>query len=204
MENTLVFFLTLGFYQFYWFYRNWKHIKAYKKIDISPIWRTVGFFVPIYGIVLVYEQFRDIRDTAQQAGYKKLSLGWLLTGYLVSNALSFVLSGSSIIFYILYIIAISCIFIEFQKALNHLWAKEQSSLKERTGFSRGELVVILIGSIFWLIIIVGTFFEGRNDQTIVKSSQDYPVPVNSTPESVSPETSTDNEKETWSCPYTPE
>lgn len=194
-------FLTFGLYQFYWFYRNWKHLKTYKKLNISPVWRTVGLLVPFYGIVLVYEQFRDIRDIAQQVGYKKLSLGWLLTGYLVSNALSFILSGLSTIFVLLCIMAISAILMAFQKALNHLWAKEQPSLQKRNDFSRGEIIIISIGSILWLLLIAGAFFQGRENQTTsVESSQNF-IPVKSTPEALSTETSTDDEKEAWSCPY---
>jgi len=46
---VLLYVFTFGIYEIYWFYRNWKHMKIHKNLDISPGWRTVGLFVPIYG-----------------------------------------------------------------------------------------------------------------------------------------------------------
>ena len=36
---------TMGLYQVYWFYRNWKLYSRYSRIPMSPFWRTF-FFLP--------------------------------------------------------------------------------------------------------------------------------------------------------------
>jgi hypothetical protein len=51
---VLLSIITFSFYEIYWFYRNWKHLKTHKQLEISPGWRTVGLCVPILGIVLIY------------------------------------------------------------------------------------------------------------------------------------------------------
>ncbi len=45
-DFVLLSIVTFGFYEFYWFYRNWTHLKLHKNLDISPAWRTAGSFCP--------------------------------------------------------------------------------------------------------------------------------------------------------------
>lgn len=162
---TLLSFLTLTIYNIYWFYRNWKHLKIHKSLDISPGWRTVGLFIPIVSVVFIYEQFKDVRDYAVQKGYKAYSSpGLLSSGYLFLNILSFTLFSEdlldpvgvlavSIIIYILIIMLL----IVVQKTLNEFWMNEQPGLKMRTNFSSGEIIVLIIGGIFWILFLIGTF-----------------------------------------------
>jgi len=37
----LLFFLTAGIYQIYWFYRHWKCFKLYRNLDLWPVPRTI-------------------------------------------------------------------------------------------------------------------------------------------------------------------
>jgi hypothetical protein len=37
---------TFGFYQLYWFYRNWRIIRDHEQSEISPFWRA--FFAPVW------------------------------------------------------------------------------------------------------------------------------------------------------------
>jgi len=75
--------LTFGLYKFIWFPLNWEPLKKYKGLDISD-WRATAFWVPIYNIILIYRQFRYIRDFAIEVGCKTyFSPGWLTFGYVV-------------------------------------------------------------------------------------------------------------------------
>ena len=52
--------VTLGLYQIYWHYKNWKCVK--ERTDVIPILRA------IFGVLFAYSLFLEIRETAKQAG----------------------------------------------------------------------------------------------------------------------------------------
>ncbi len=156
--------LTFGIYETYWFYRNWKHFKIHKNLDISPGWRTVGLLVPIYNISLIYRQFRDIRDFATEMGCKTYSSpGWLTFGYIFLSGISLKLSlyewkvidpaellGITILGLLINLLAVWLLVVA-QKALNGFWKKEQPDLEMRTKFSGREIALLVIGGIFWFL-----------------------------------------------------
>ena len=53
---------TLGFYDIYWFYQNWKMYKARTQKDVSPIWRA------IFGFFFCPALFERIREEAEPRG----------------------------------------------------------------------------------------------------------------------------------------
>lgn len=158
---VLLSILTFGFYEIYWFYRNWEHIKIHKNLDISPDWRTVGLFVPIYNIVLIYRQFRDIRNLAIETGCKTYSSpGWITFGYIYLSTVTgyAYLEGDLILPLVTSLLAV-WLLVVIQRTLNDYWEKEQPRLEMRTKFSNGEIVLLVIGGIFWILSIytIGTF-----------------------------------------------
>lgn len=150
--------LTLGIYNYYWFYRNWKYIKEETKKDISPILRTIGLLIPIYNIWLVYDQFRAIIQLANKKKIKTkyfpitLTLTFIFFSYW--GALSRI-GGSPqeypikiLLFFPLILLPLICI----QKYFNLYWDKTQK-LPIRTDFSGGEVILIIVGIILWSIMI---------------------------------------------------
>jgi hypothetical protein len=71
-------FCTLGAYQFYWFYENWKIIREREHTAISPFWRT------FFAFIFCYPLFEAIRDSAaslnipQRASPHVLATVWVL------------------------------------------------------------------------------------------------------------------------------
>jgi len=166
---VLLSILTFTIYEIYWFYRNWKHLKNNKNLDISPGWRTVGLLVPIYGIVLAYRQFSDIRDFASQSGCETYSSpGLLAFGYMLLTGISFRISmyewnltdsrealGLTLVSLLVDLLAIG-ILVVVQRTLNAFWEKEQAELKMRSKFSGREMALIVIGGIIWFLNVVAT------------------------------------------------
>lgn len=162
--------LTFGIYEIYWFYRNWKHLKKHKDLDISPGWRTIGLFVPIYNIILIYQQFRDIRDFAVEVGCKTYSFpGRLTCGYIILGGISFRLAlyewkltdpaellGSTVFGLVISLLAL-WLLVVVQRTLNTYWEKEQPELTMRTKFSGKEIALLIIGGIFWILSLIGIF-----------------------------------------------
>jgi hypothetical protein len=145
--------ITLGFYEICWFYRNWKHLKIHKNLDISPGWRTIGLFVPIYGIILVYRQLRNIRDFSQGAGVDTTySPGWIFLGWFVITGLCQLPDP----FWFLSLLSV-CPLAVVQAVLNSYWAKEQPAMPSRTGFSGGQIVLLVIGGFLFVLALIVTF-----------------------------------------------
>lgn len=144
---------TFGLYSIYWFYRNWKHLKAHKNLDISPGWRTVGLFVPVVGIIMAYEQFRDIKNFAEETGIKSysspglLTLGLVVLGFLTARLPDFwwILTGALSLSIPVYV----------QYYLNKYWFKEQAGIPWKKGFSNTEIILMIISGGFIGLIILG-------------------------------------------------
>lgn len=75
-------FCTLGVYQFYWFYENWKIIRERERTAISPFWRT------FFAFIFCYALFETIRNSAashkmpQLASPPVLATVWILLSML--------------------------------------------------------------------------------------------------------------------------
>lgn len=55
---------TLGIYQIYWGYKNWRYLKSSKSLKIMPFWRAI--FAPIW----VFSLFNYIYESAREYGIK--------------------------------------------------------------------------------------------------------------------------------------
>ena len=150
---VLLSLFTFSLYHIYWFYRNWKQLRLQEGWDISPGWRTVGIFVPILNIFLIYNQFRHIRDFARVAECDRLfSVGWITLGWIFFNALASLPDP----FWFLSFLSIWPLGV-VQGVLNSYWEKQQPELVVRTKLSGGQIALLVIGGIFWIIVLIGTF-----------------------------------------------
>lgn len=140
--------LTFNIYEIYWFYRNWKQLKEYKSFDISPGWRTVGLFVPIYGLCLVYSQLKDIKDLSKA----EYSPGMFLFVFALINVL-YRLPDPFWLLSLFSVLPLAMV----QGVLNSYWGIEQLGLQTRTKFSGGEIAILIIGGIIFILGMIGTF-----------------------------------------------
>ena len=60
-------YCSLGLYQFYWLYQNWKRLKRSSGENLSPFWRVI--FAPTWNFFL----FRDISEAATEA---RVAFNW--------------------------------------------------------------------------------------------------------------------------------
>jgi hypothetical protein len=148
---VLLFLATFSLYQFYWFYRNWKQLRLHEGWDISPGWRTVGLFVPILNIFLIYNQFQHIRGFARAAERDRLfSVGWITLGWILFNALAYLSDP----FWFLSFLSIWPLGV-VQGVLNSYWKKKQPELVVKTKLSGGQIALLVIGGIFWILVLIG-------------------------------------------------
>lgn len=145
--------LTFSVYEIIWFNRNWRQLKAHKNLDIRPGLRTAGLFVPIYGLVLIYRQLSDIREFSKGVGLEKLfSPGSILLFWIIFSAAwkapdpYWLISNLSVL-------PLTVV----QGVLNSYWKNEQTGLAVRQGFSGGQIALLVIGAIVWVLVLIGMF-----------------------------------------------
>ncbi len=149
-------------YVIYWFYRNWKHLKIHKNLDIGPGWKTVSLLIPVWGFMPFYGQLRYIRYLAEELHIEeKFSPWWIAFIYISVNLIYFlnVLWRFIPELYLLPSLPILIIPLSFvQRTLNIYWAREQEGLPRRESFTVEQTVVLVIGGILWLLYLIGMFF----------------------------------------------
>lgn len=146
--------VSLGIYEAYWIYRNWRYIKERDGLKIQPFWR--GFF----GIFYIHSLLKAIKTdpATYRIAHAKFSPGGLATGWIMLrflgnglarvpdpavNLIGFVISAPTFLFLL--------------PAQNHINAlNEVSSLRPAYyPFSGGHIVCLVLGIIGWLLILAG-------------------------------------------------
>jgi hypothetical protein len=147
---------TLGIYDIYWFYRNWKYIAQTTGRKLSPVGRG------IFSIFFCHELFKNIGQKAEQSGHNKhYTYGLLSATYIIATILSNATSradttqyDSSEIFYVnIFIIGLTIISVIplylIQKQVNFINQKNNYNIDNK--FTGGEVVVTLIGVVLFII-----------------------------------------------------
>lgn len=140
--------LTLGLYGIWWMYKSWRFFKEKDKLDIMPAMRA------IFAIFFTHSLFEKILKYANSKGFPDTySSSGLFIGFILLNFMSRLPDP----FWLVSIFAFLCLIPPF-KALNY--AIEQSDdyqVIEQTSFNNRQMVLIVLGAIFWILILVGLF-----------------------------------------------
>jgi F0F1-type ATP synthase membrane subunit a len=72
-------FVTFFIYCIYWFYATRKELNELTKQDFSPILWTIGLFVPIVNLYVMWKYCEDVEIVSKKAQNKViLFLAWLV------------------------------------------------------------------------------------------------------------------------------
>ncbi len=77
LKLAVMSFVTGGFYEVYWFYKNWKIIKARENTDLNPVLRA------LFAVFFCYACFGRMRDCGQEAAAPPLPAGSLAIGWIL-------------------------------------------------------------------------------------------------------------------------
>lgn len=150
--------LTLGVYEIYWFYKNWDAIKKAEGLKISPLGRA------IFAIFYCNSLFKKVLESAKSHGYQNsYSPGWLAMAYilllLIGKGLGRIDSSDVGLNLVWLVIAISSFIplLSVQKAINFNNEKIKGDTDIKRGFSGGEVILIIIGLIWFLLVLWGSF-----------------------------------------------
>ncbi len=138
--------ISFGLYQIWWSYKAWKFFKQKEESDIIPAAR--GFFAVLFAGQL----FDKVLDFAREKGYPSdyspflLALGYFLAG----------LSGRFPVPYLFLSFFSFLFFIQPFNAFNY--ARQHSDdvrVSPEDSFSTSQIVLILLGILFWVITLLG-------------------------------------------------
>jgi len=138
--------ISLGLYQIWWIYKAWKFFKQKEELNINPALHAV------FSIFFLIPLFNKILHFAKEKGYNNsyssilLFVGFWIVNYFVYLPAPF------------FLIAVSCfVFLVLPfHALN--FAKQNSTdfiVIEQTSYSKRQIALIVVGAIFWVLLIIG-------------------------------------------------
>lgn len=145
---------TLGLYELYWFYKNWRLIKAREEPETGPVWSVLlsvlrAFIFPVF---FCYSLFTRIQDTADAeeipislaSGF--LASGWILTTLLVRlPEVYWIFSFLTIIF-----------LLPVQSAVNSINQAVNPKFDPNCRFSWWNIAIVIAGSTLIVLAITGT------------------------------------------------
>jgi len=141
---VIMWILTLGFYELYWFYQNWRSIKIQEEKKLSPFWRA------IFSVFYCYTLFKRIIRSANEKGHKgKNTPGTLAMAYIFFVIVTSKAPSPYDFMGILTIVPIY--YVNNAVRFNNLSINPQ--YQERQRLTTGEIWFIIIGILFWLITI---------------------------------------------------
>lgn len=142
---------TLGFYELYWFYRNWRLRKQVRRSDVSPFWRT--FFAPFFAFSLFEDVASEARELRVSRGWTPgevgvaffvLSLTWRLPDpFSLVSLFSFV----------------PLVFV--QRTINRVNERSANPAAVNARYSAWNIAGIVVGAVLLLLLLVGTFAPGE-------------------------------------------
>jgi hypothetical protein len=142
--------VTLGLYQYYWFYKQWRCLARGSRTPVSPFWRT--FFAPFWGFSLfaqveVRAQREQVpvrwNDVALGIAYLLLPMTWRLPGaWSLISLLAFLP------------------LIPVQRTIDRINARNAGGPLPNRGYTGANVVGIIIGSGVVMLVLAGAMLGG--------------------------------------------
>lgn len=155
---------TLGLYEFYWLYRNWRLIKAREEPEAEPVWNIVfsGLRAIIFPVFFCYSLFIRVQEVADEEEVPiSLAPGFLASGWILSTLLVrlpeayWMLSFLTIIF-----------LLPVQSSVNSINQAVNPELDPNRRFSRWNIATIIAGVILIVLALTGTTLLSESIDTI--------------------------------------
>lgn len=138
---------TFGIYELVWLYKYWKILKKAKWLNISPFWRTFfsTFFVWSFARHLqIYLREKDI-----PCNYSPTLIGG---SYFILILLCKLPDPYWMIAFLTFIPMLPLL-----NGINQFWKKQEQDLPPRK-FAWWQIILIIIGLLFFMLSLIGTFF----------------------------------------------
>jgi hypothetical protein len=154
--------VSVGVYEFYWIYKNWRYAKERDNLDISPFWR--GWF----GIFYCHSLLRRIHEDKEACSVQlpSFSPGSLATGWVVLRIISYVVGrapGIATGIIAAFIPSFLCLF-PIQNYVNCV-SEQRSPGQPYYRWSSGHVVCLVSGILIWALLGFQAINRGEVDAT---------------------------------------
>lgn len=143
---------SMGLYEIYWVYKNWRYIKERDGLKIKPFWRGVFGIFYCHSLLRRIHEDKDARAVQDPAfSASGLATGWvvlIIIANIVGRAPSI---AASII--AAFIPSFLC-FVPVQNYINSVTEKRDPGQKVY-GWSSGHIVCLVFGVIIWALLLIG-------------------------------------------------
>ena len=147
IKLVVMHFCTLGAYQYYWIYENWRLIKEREGLDILPFWRTcfaVIYCFPLFGHI---EGSGKLHHLRQSISSSVLAGGWvLLTVLSLLPDPYWLISFSSVVF-----------LVPVQQQINRINEHVAPGHDLNKHFTAWNIVAVVVGGSVFVLALVVTF-----------------------------------------------
>ena len=160
LKLVLLSVFTFGYYEFYWFYRNWLLFKAQSGKRIWPAWRAV--FAPIWA----YSMFSKIYAAAAGHGLPVIGTAKILTACYIVFFLFHLLPDP---FKMLAVLTVAPLFLANQAAslVNEAAVEDY---RENSRFTVLNMIALFFGILFVGLNILFKFYDGPSLQEFHENS----------------------------------
>jgi len=138
--------ITLGLYGLWWNYKSWRFFQQKEQVDMLPAFRA------LFSILFLIPLLNRIQKFAHAEGYdESYSSVLLFIGFFIVQLLVYLPDP----YWLISLLNVAFLVPAFN-ALNY--AKRNSpniKIQEQESFNARQVVLIVIGSIFWFLLIVG-------------------------------------------------
>ena len=140
-------FCTVGLYQVYWFYENWKLIREREQSEVSLFWRTSFMFIYCYALFEKVRTSADSLKISHSISVQALATGWILlsTLWILPDPYGLVALLS-----ILFLIPV-------QQAANRINESLVPGHDRNDRFTAWNKVAVVIGGLLFILVVIGSF-----------------------------------------------
>lgn len=143
--------VTIGFYELYWFYKNWQRIRDRERLSIRPFWRA------FFAIFFVYALLCRVRDYPAPAGVRvRLAAGPLATAWIVLTLMTQLPDP----YWILSLFS-SLLLLPARSQIARIHAAVAPAQDPNSRFSAANWVTIVLGGCFFALVLVGALTAPR-------------------------------------------
>lgn len=146
---------TLTLYETYWFYKQWKSLKAQKDFKISPIARAI--FSPIFIFSFLGNVAQNLTSVDKTKKLYVVILGMAYILMIVMTGVPDTLVPSLPNWYWLLGMLSFVPLIPAVVAVNHYWDKKTRGNVSVSKFGPSNYIWSVIGIVFWLLVAYGIF-----------------------------------------------
>ena len=125
-----------------------------------PVWHALTLFVPIYNLFRMHHHVSVVRNLATGAGVAtSLSVGLIVILFAVSNVLDGISlriddRGTLIVLGVLSTVLTTTVLYLAQETLNEYWRSVRGANLREARLGVGEVILVLLGVLFWVILLI--------------------------------------------------